>query len=66
MTNSVPKSVSITEANLINWFDGQLKSLRFNDNLDVEKLSLTFDKKTGYSILLETAPIQELPAPDEA
>lgn len=59
MTNSVPKSVSITEANLINWFDGQLKSLKFNDNLDVEKLSLTFDKKAGYSILLEIAPAQD-------
>ncbi len=59
MTNSVPKSVSITEANLINWFDGQLKSLKFNDNLDVEKLSLTFDKKTGYSILLEISPAQD-------
>ncbi|ENX34891.1 hypothetical protein F889_01531 [Acinetobacter colistiniresistens] len=53
MSNRTQKYVSIPEAQLINWFDGQVNQLKFTHGIDVERLQLTFDKKEGYSILLE-------------
>ncbi|MEO3357234.1 hypothetical protein [Acinetobacter haemolyticus] len=46
------KQVSITEAQLIQWFGAQVQSLE-NKGLSVENLTLSFNKIDGYSILLQ-------------
>lgn len=46
------KQVSITEAQLIQWFGAQVQSLE-NKGLSVENLTLSFNKTDGYAILLQ-------------
>lgn len=55
------KQVSITEAQLIQWFGAQVQSLE-NKGLSVENLTLSFNKTDGYSILLQET---DLSTPEE-
>lgn len=47
------KQVSVTEAELIQWFSSQVQSLQYNKNIEVENLTLSYNKTDGYSILLQ-------------
>lgn len=55
------KQVSITEAQLIQWFGAQVQSLE-NKGLSVENLTLSFNKTDGYAILLQET---DLSTPEE-
>ena len=59
------KTISMQEANLISWFNGQISVIESQSNgLRVEKLSLTIDRAVSddISILLQFAPVEAPPA----
>lgn len=59
------KTISMQEANLISWFNGQISVIEGQSNgLRVEKLTLSIDREASgdISILLQYAPVEAPPA----
>ena len=59
------KTISMQEANLISWFNGQISVIESQSNgLRVEKLTLSIDRDASddISILLQFAPVEAPPA----
>lgn len=59
------KTISMQEANLISWFNGQISVIESQSNgLRVEKLTLSIDRSVSddISILLQFAPVEAPPA----
>lgn len=59
------KTISMQEANLISWFNGQISVIESQSNgLRVEKLTLSVDRTVSddISILLQFAPVEVPPA----
>mgnify|MGYP006961556337 FL=1 len=59
------KTISMQEANLISWFNGQINVIESQSKgLRVEKLTLSVDRTVSndISILLQYAPVEEPPA----
>lgn len=59
------KTISMQEANLISWFNGQISVIESQSNgLRVEKLTLSIDRVASddISILLQYAPVEAPPA----
>lgn len=59
------KTISMQEANLISWFNGQISVIESQSNgLRVEKLTLSVDRAVSddISILLQFAPVEAPPA----
>lgn len=47
------KTISLTEANLIAWFNGQVNMIESQSGKAVEKLSLSIDRVAGNDIQIE-------------
>lgn len=58
------KTISITEANLISWFNGQISLIEQQSGHSVEKLTLSVDRATSNDIIIELkfAPVEAPPA----
>jgi len=61
MATQAAKQVSVLEAELVTQFSNQVNAIQFNKGMTLENLVLTYNRETGFSILIE-----EVQAPTEA
>lgn len=56
MATQAAKQVSVLEAELVTQFSNQVNAIQFNKGMTLENLVLTYNRETGFSILIEEAP----------
>ncbi|MCU7696188.1 hypothetical protein OD757_02980 [Acinetobacter sp. AYS6] len=55
MATQAAKQVSVLEAELVTQFSNQVNAIQFNKGMTLENLVLTYNRETGFSILIEEA-----------
>ena len=63
-TTTETKNLSNKEIKLLNDFSTTVKAHEINSGVTINKLVLTYDSVTGYSVLLDEAVPQEPVAPE--
>lgn len=58
MATKVAKQVSVLEAELVTQFSNQVNTVQYNKGIKLENLILTYNRETGFSILIEEAQTQ--------
>ncbi|MBD0445454.1 hypothetical protein HPQ31_14215 [Acinetobacter nosocomialis] len=53
MATKAAKQVSVLEAELVTQFSNQVNSVQYSKGIKLENLVLTYNRETGFSILIE-------------
>ncbi|HCA5021904.1 TPA: hypothetical protein OT648_003344 [Acinetobacter baumannii] len=58
MVTQAAKQVSVLEAELVTQFSNQVNSVQYSKGIKLENLVLTYNRETGFSILIEEVQTQ--------
>ncbi|MBP1493030.1 hypothetical protein Q5M49_05145 [Acinetobacter nosocomialis] len=58
MATKAAKQVSVLEAELVTQFSNQVNSVQYSKGIKLENLVLTYNRETGFSILIEEVQTQ--------
>ena len=59
MATVVPKGISMTEMRLLSEFSNAVSAREYSQNVTIQKLTLSYDSVTGFSIELVEVPKEQ-------
>ena len=59
MATVVPKGISMTEMRLLSEFSNTVSAREYSQNVTIQKLTLSYDSVTGFSIELVEVPKEQ-------